>query len=1400
MATPKIATPAQHVESPPRASRRRRPRRLLQLGIALSLVLVVLGADRYLRSSAFRERVREKVVAELEQVTGGKVVLESFRWNLAKLEFEATNLTIHGSEGPEELPYVHVDRLAISIRIISLLGKEIALSSVNLDRPVIHLIVYPDGTTNVPTPKVKQRQSGGSPADSLFDLAMDHLTMSGGKLVLNDQALPLDLTAAGVDIDAAFDSSSQQYRATLRVANLFGRAAQVPPFTANVETDLALSRNAAEVRSLRISTPRSSIEANGSVTDFANPRIQALYKASIDIPEAAALARVRDFRQGKLELEGAGSFFGREFAASGKVLAKSLDYGAGSVRLRDAEVGASYVLTPSRFDLNRMAVLILGGRGSGDLHVINWRQGEIAAPPAVAPKAVVSKTEARKDANSKSVISNAAASKGSAEQQGNLSLELSGFPLREIVALGGRNSSLGQINLAGVLNGAMTAHWQGSPANTLAEFSGHVIPAGTAGGALPVNGSLEAAYEAQSKNLRVSKLDLATRSSHMIASGSVGFREGDPAGVALQCAFSTTDLNEFAPVLRAFGGQQAFAALQLRAPVSFSGGISGPLQALRLRGHVNLGAFDTVLRAAQSDTAAGAAPATPTQLVPAQVVHWDSFSADLEYARSGIALRNAALQQQQGGASIEFDADLRTPAGALDRRSPLNVEIMMRNAGLADIQSLVGYNYPVTGTVNAHAKLSGSLENMNGSGTMRLLDGVIYGEPYKSLQLQMQFSGQEIRFSNLLFSLNENTRVTGSGSYNPSTRSFSVSIAGKGIDLASVRRLQARTAVAGRVQFQADASGTLDAPILNADLHLHGLSIAGRPVGEADITAVTQGRDLKLRGTTELEGAKLALDGHVGLGGDYPSDITVRLDHFDAVPVLQIYASSKIKGNSDIAGTLHVTGPLRYPKRLEVEGEAPQFAVTLQGYQVRSDGPLRLVLSKQVLRVDQFHIMGDQTDFRAQGSVDFAGNAGLNVEAQGEINLRLLRTLDPNIYSSGKTTFTITTRGTLAEPRIRGNLQFNNVQFSLVDLPNGLSNLNGTLVFTQDRLQIRKLTAETGGGTLDISGYVAYQNGLFADLMAAGKSIRVRYPQGLSTVASANFRFTGTTAGGVLGGEVSIEKFSVTPQLDLLAMIAHARQPVTEARSNSPLDNIHLDMHVGAASQLTVETSLARLTGDLDLHIGGTLARPTVLGRANIFEGDINFNGTKYHLERGDIVFNNPVKIMPILNLQASARVQTYDITLGFQGSLEKPNMTYRSDPPLPTADIISLVALGKTQDSSTGTRQQNNENLVDTDSSAILGEALNATINSRVQKLFGGSRVNIDPDIGGTQANPGTHLTVEQQVSNRVTLTYVTNLTQTAQQVIQMEYAVNSHLSILAVRDQNGIVGLSFRVRRRTK
>jgi translocation and assembly module TamB len=295
-----------------------------------------------------------------------------------------------------------------------------------------------------------------------------------------------------------------------------------------------------------------------------------------------------------------------------------------------------------------------------------------------------------------------------------------------------------------------------------------------------------------------------------------------------------------------------------------------------------------------------------------------------------------------------------------------------------------------------------------------------------------------------------------------------------------------------------------------------------------------------------------------------------------------------------------------------------------------------------------------------------------------------------------------------------------------------------------------------------------------------------------------NLRLTGPPSNALLSGTIMLTRFSLNPNFDFSIYLASTRPSIAIGEQNSPFNDLHLDVRVLSTPELQVQTSLARVSGDVDLRMRGTPLRPVLQGRVNIVQGDVFFNGTRYHMERGDVTFNNPTRIDPILNMDLTAHIRDYDVTLGLHGPMDHMSTNYRSEPPLPTSDILALLAFGRTREDLSS--PQPNSNYTETASSAILGQAISSVVSNRVQKLFGVSRIKIDPQVGTATSNPTARVTIEQQVSNNITLTYITDVTQAQQQVIQMEVNVNRNVSVVAVRDQYGVVAVDVRIRSRKK
>jgi len=171
-----------------------------------------------------------------------------------------------------------------------------------------------------------------------------------------------------------------------------------------------------------------------------------------------------------------------------------------------------------------------------------------------------------------------------------------------------------------------------------------------------------------------------------------------------------------------------------------------------------------------------------------------------------------------------------------------------------------------------------------------------------------------------------------------------------------------------------------------------------------------------------------------------------------------------------------------------------------------------------------------------------------------------------------------------------------------------------------------------------------------------------------------------------------------------------------------------------------------------------------------------------------------------VVDVEATARVRDYDISLGLHGPIAHPSLNYRSDPPLPTSDIIALLALGRTQEEGVYYQTGPGQSLSELTSNAILEQALASAYSSRSQRLFGAGHIKIDPQSGGAEINSNARITIEQQVSDKVTMTFISSVSQSSQQIVQVEYFINRRLSLVAIRDQNGVVSFDIKYRQRKR
>jgi translocation and assembly module TamB len=1350
---------------------------------------------------------------------------------------------------------LHINTVLTHIRGLGPQSR-ISLRYLRVEEPHLHLIVDKDGHTNQPTPKHRST-SNESVEDTLLNLQARKVELVHGLAVLNDKAIPFDLAAKDLNAEVQYLRMTDRYGATIDLADLQTKIAAQPEVQSRMHLTAVLGRDMIALTSLEFwsgaegssGTAAAHLVAKAELQHFAHPEWEGSMSGSVGLLQLSYLTDAEGLDAGTMDLDLHGHncvakpeiapkrprFWQRHGKArtppaakgtpqesgcnAGFLLVGSMKMHKGGyrneyVRLHDIDGGAQLRITPTELLFTEMnGYLQSGGGAKGELKIEDWLGEAPAASAASSATGVAAAATANASARSigAKVPVKSPRSLQPPQVKGShayLTATVDHIPLRTIMDIVAPEH-YGDLGFDTSITGPTTVEW-GDPsspdiANTVQVQSDlFLTPTGVVRKAalsnVPVTGKVLAHYDGRLEVVNIARLALQSPRSTLVGNGVLGVNDGDPL-TNLQVNLQTRELGEFDQLLQTLefevNGKKGTAGIPvvLHGAANFVGTTRGPIMNLDVKGHVV--ASDLALRLG-------------TMKEGLADVHIDSAVGSVEYSPNGGVLV-ASSTIKRGTAVLNLTGSFRPHREMVhgvatylwDQDLAIDASAKLADAQAADLLQMVGQEQkiPVTGTVNLDVSASGTIHSLIGGGAVTLTNGTAYGESYQKIAVTIAAEGQQVSATKVLVDAH-GVSITGSAGYNLGSKQIRAQVSGSNLLLSKFDTVRkAEPDAEGVLSFTAIANGTFEQPDLHARLSLEKISVQGKHLGELEAKADSTGSNLVYELHSTLVGAQVNATGQTSLAGDFATQAKLTVSGLDIANVIALVAPGSFKGSSAIAGTISVSGPAARPKQFAGSAEFDDVDFKLQGVELKAAQPLRASLKDGMVTLDQMHITGEDTDLHASGTAVVFGDTNplggrLNLDASGSVSMALADAFDPDLITSGKVTFKVAAEGRMKKPTLTGDVRFQNVNLSIEGVANGLSNLDGTLVFNEDRLDVKDLTAMTGGGQLKIGGYLAYQKGVFADLTATGDVVRVRY-HGLSATANASFRLQGEPHSLLLSGNVLVTRFGVGQDVDFAAL--GAEQSVQMPPSpNSPTNKIRLDVHVTSAPQLDFQNSFAKLAGSVNLTVRGTLAVPSVLGRIQITEGSATYLGTQYELERGSIYFSNPVRIDPTIDLDATARVENYDITIGVHGTVTNLKPTYRSEPPLTEADIFNLLALGRTQEEAQLYQQQQEQVGANPMTNALLGGALNATVASRVGKLFGAGSVKIDPAFIGTLGNSSARITVQEPLSKQLTLVFATNVNETAEQLIQVQYQLNQEYSIVATRDESGVFSLVYKIRKR--
>ena len=938
------------------------------------------------------------------------------------------------------------------------------------------------------------------------------------------------------------------------------------------------------------------------------------------------------------------------------------------------------------------------------------------------------------------------------------------------------------VPLAGRANGKVDLAFPGTDFKQASGTLNAQFTAGTeaaADGSVPLSGEL--ALRAERGLFQIQRLDLQTTASKLSASGQFSFA-GDSN---LQVDLNSSDASELQRVLISSGllpdveAQMESYGLELGAQLAFNGTLRGKLDSPDINGRVSLGSL----------------------LVNGNDL--GSLSTDISMTQNELRIANGRLTQKNGGGmqfalnaprtgenNTTLDATLdRVDAGSLIAALPMSNTTRDQ---LGNTQ----------GDISGAIKISGIPNAMSGRADLRFGAGRLGGEPLESLVARATFTGSKVNIENIDARLTAG-RVVGNGTFDTTSKEFDLQGRAEGVQLTHLAALTSRPGLAditGTADFTAHVSGRgfeVSGYQITFDGQGRDVTINGRSAGTVALVGKTENRLLNVTLTTGVLGPSQALTAQVNLENDrLPANIETTLNNADLTSLLGIVLpQTAVKLSGRATGALKASGNLLdedgYPSIAGLQGTAnfSDLSFRVEDVQLNAKTPLLVRFSPSEVSFENTQFTGTGTNLVLGGTlaVGTAGRQSFTVD--GSLNLRVLNGLSPDVFSSGAADVAIRVSGSYEQPRLNGTASVTGASLSLL-LGNErwmISNLKSLVRFTSDQAQIESLTGTMGGGRVTATGGARLDGLTVAEFLVKvnGEGVTVPFPENFRSTVDADLEIRGSSQQQLVGGVVNVRRSEYTQDIELADLINSRQQSIEEGAEFEFSQALFNDLRVEGRNALVVRNNLADLVGSLSMQINGPVKDPVISGRVTATSGTLNFRYDRYEIVRALMDLPARRNADPIVNIQGETQIRGYRVTVTLTGPLSQPQAVVSSDPALPQADVVALITTGQlsTGDTSASVLSQSG---LGTATSLLTDALINAPAQRATSKLFGLSRFEINPVIGGRSGStPAARLTVGKQINKDLSVTYSTNVTSDPNQILALQYRVSDRLSFIAQYEQ---------------
>ncbi len=341
------------------ADNRSKGRRLARIAawcvVAVMLLGCVVAIALHTPTGRQRAFAYARQLLEQQQI---ELNVDDLRYNLLDLSFAVHGLRVRSTAAASNPPLISVERATLNLGLWALIRGRYIVESADLTGVEVNYVVDESGQHNLPP------SSGSETSGEPLDYLVTQLAVTNARVHYQDRQQGVDALLPISSLTVTGHALSGRHAIAIDAPGGRVRVQEYVIPLDMVSGRLDLGPDDVRVERAALTASGSEVTITGSITDFANPRLDLQSRARIDLPSLGSIAARPERVAGQMELESHVVGSAGTLVAKGRIAGRDLAFQ--EFEHLDVDVRAAFDQQAVQARVDELRVQAPWGRVTGD--------------------------------------------------------------------------------------------------------------------------------------------------------------------------------------------------------------------------------------------------------------------------------------------------------------------------------------------------------------------------------------------------------------------------------------------------------------------------------------------------------------------------------------------------------------------------------------------------------------------------------------------------------------------------------------------------------------------------------------------------------------------------------------------------------------------------------------------------------------------------------------------------------------------------------------------------------------------------------------------------------------------------------------------------------------------------